>query len=250
MLSEQNRPIVEATLPVVGEHIGEIAGRFYEHLFAAHPELLDGTFNRGNQTSGEQQQALAGSVAAFASALVTTPEHLPENLLSRIAHKHASLGITPRPVPGRPRQPDVGDRRRARRRRHPGGRRRLGRGLLADGQRADQPGARALQRPRRPTGDRVAPVAGRAEDPGDRRRRDLRRQADRRPAGQDFAARPVRHRADADARRRPPAPPVQPHPGRRRRAPPVLASSGCTAAASPTARCRPCCTTRSTSATC
>jgi len=95
MLSEQNRPIVEATLPVVGQHIGAIAGRFYEHMFAAHPELMDGTFNRGNQTSGEQQQALAGSVAAFATALVTTPMHLPQNLLSRIAHKHASLGISP-----------------------------------------------------------------------------------------------------------------------------------------------------------
>jgi nitric oxide dioxygenase len=95
MLSEQNRPIVEATLPVVGQHIGAIAGRFYEHMFAAHPELMDGIFNRGNQTSGEQQQALAGSVAAFATALVTAPTHLPENLLSRIAHKHASLGISP-----------------------------------------------------------------------------------------------------------------------------------------------------------
>jgi nitric oxide dioxygenase len=95
VLSEQNRPIVEATLPVVGRHIGEIARRFYAHMFTAHPELLDGIFNRGNQARGEQQQALAGSVAAFASALVTTPEHLPENLLSRIAHKHASLGIRP-----------------------------------------------------------------------------------------------------------------------------------------------------------
>ena len=44
---------------------------------------------------GEQQQALAGSVAAFASSLVETPERVPENLLSRIAHKHASLGIRP-----------------------------------------------------------------------------------------------------------------------------------------------------------
>jgi nitric oxide dioxygenase len=95
MLSEQNRPIVEATLPAVGDHIGEIAQRFYAHMFGAHPELLDGTFNRGNQARGEQQQALAGSVAAFASALVTTPQQLPEKLLSRIAHKHASLGIRP-----------------------------------------------------------------------------------------------------------------------------------------------------------
>ncbi|MET0796798.1 MAG: hypothetical protein ABWY21_05415 [Rhodococcus sp. (in: high G+C Gram-positive bacteria)] len=37
-------------------------------MFTEHPELLDGTFNRGNQASGEQQQALAGSVAAFASS--------------------------------------------------------------------------------------------------------------------------------------------------------------------------------------
>jgi nitric oxide dioxygenase len=95
MLSEKSRPVVQATLPVVAEHIHEIARRFYEHMFAEHPELLDGVFNRGNQVDGAQQQALAGSVAAFASALVNTPGQLPENLLSRIAHKHASLGIHP-----------------------------------------------------------------------------------------------------------------------------------------------------------
>jgi nitric oxide dioxygenase len=94
MLSDRSRPIIEATLPVVGEHIGEIAQRFYQHMFAAHPELLDGTFNRGNQATGEQRQALAGSVATFASTLVATPAHVPEKLLSRIAHKHASLGVS------------------------------------------------------------------------------------------------------------------------------------------------------------
>ena len=93
MLSDKARPVIEATLPVVGENIGEIATRFYEHLFAQHPELLDGTFNRGNQVDGSQQQALAGSVAAFASALIDTPGRAPEKLMSRIAHKHASLGI-------------------------------------------------------------------------------------------------------------------------------------------------------------
>jgi hypothetical protein len=50
----------------------------YRHLFAEHPELLDGVFNRGNQARGEQQRALAGSVAAFAAALVETPERTPE----------------------------------------------------------------------------------------------------------------------------------------------------------------------------
>jgi nitric oxide dioxygenase len=93
MLSDLNRPMIEATLPVVGAHIGEIASRFYGHLFDAHPELLDGTFNRGNQARGEQQQSLAGSVATFATALLETPPRMPESLLRRIAHKHASLGI-------------------------------------------------------------------------------------------------------------------------------------------------------------
>jgi nitric oxide dioxygenase len=95
VLSDRSRPVVQATLPVVAEHIGEIARRFYEHMFGAHPELLDGTFNRGNQAEGTQQVALAGSVAAFASALVHTPEQLPDHLLGRIAHKHASLGLRP-----------------------------------------------------------------------------------------------------------------------------------------------------------
>jgi nitric oxide dioxygenase len=95
VLSDRSRPVIEATLPVVAEHIEEIAKRFYRHLFEQSPELLDGVFNRGNQAEGSQQVALAGSVAVFASALVKQPEQTPEQLLSRVAHKHASLGITP-----------------------------------------------------------------------------------------------------------------------------------------------------------
>ena len=95
MLSDRSRPVIEATLPVVADNIQEIATRFYTHLFGEHPELLDGTFNRGNQAEGAQQQALAGSVAMFASALVNNPGHLPEHLLNRVAHKHASLGVKP-----------------------------------------------------------------------------------------------------------------------------------------------------------
>ena len=95
MLSDKSRPIIKATLPLVDGYIQEISKRFYAHLFSTHPELLDGIFNRGNQAEGTQQQALAGSVAAFAGALVNTPDRLPENLLARVAHKHASLGIAP-----------------------------------------------------------------------------------------------------------------------------------------------------------
>lgn len=93
MLSPTARPVIEATLPVVGENIGEIATRFYAHMFAEHPELLDGTFNRGNQASGEQRQSLAGSIAIYATWLVKNPDSSPLSLLTRIAHKHAALGI-------------------------------------------------------------------------------------------------------------------------------------------------------------
>src|SRR3954467_7602575 len=95
MLSNSSRLVIEATLPVVAEHIDAIAERFYEHLFAAHPDLLDGLFNRGNQAEGTQQRALAGSVAMFASALVNHPDRLPVHMLLRVAHKHASLGLRP-----------------------------------------------------------------------------------------------------------------------------------------------------------
>lgn len=95
MLSDTSVPIITATLPVVGENIQEIAGRFYEHMFSAHPELLDGLFNRGNQADGRQQRALAGSIAAFAARLIERPGEMPDHLLARIAHKHVSLGLHP-----------------------------------------------------------------------------------------------------------------------------------------------------------
>ncbi|MEZ7006523.1 globin domain-containing protein [Streptomyces sp. AD55] len=94
MLSEQSVPVVRATLPAVGAAIGDITELFYRKMFAAHPELLRDLFNRGNQASGEQQRALAGSIAAFAGMLLEHPDERPDAMLSRIAHKHASLGIT------------------------------------------------------------------------------------------------------------------------------------------------------------
>ena len=79
----------------MGAAIGEITERFYAGLFAAHPELLRDVFNRGNQAAGTQRQALAGSIAAFATHLLDHPDTRPDAMLTRIAHKHASLGIAP-----------------------------------------------------------------------------------------------------------------------------------------------------------
>lgn len=99
MLSEKSRPVIEATLPVVGARIGHITPKFYERMFGGRPELLDGLFSRANQKNGTQQQALAGSIAAFATHLVEQPNTLPETVLNRIAHKHTSLGIVEEQYP-------------------------------------------------------------------------------------------------------------------------------------------------------
>ena len=178
------------------------------------------------------------------------PTQLPDHLLSRIAHKHASLGITPGPVPGRPRPPVLGHRRRARRRGHPRGRRRLGRGVLADGLRADQPGTRPVQRPRRA---RPRPVwrhwRGRREDPRRPTTWSPSWSTHRRPAGQDLAARPVRHRAWCRCPTASTSPASTASPAPTTASTASSRSSGSTAAASPTARCPTCCTTSATSAT-
>ncbi|MGW3267063.1 globin domain-containing protein [Streptomyces sp. NPDC001056] len=99
MLSEQSAATVRATLPAVGAAIEQITENFYSRLFTAHPELLRNLFNRGNQASGAQKSALAGSIAAFAGYLVEHPDERPDVMLSRIAHKHASLGVVPEQYP-------------------------------------------------------------------------------------------------------------------------------------------------------
>lgn len=93
MLSESSAAVVTATLPAVQAHGEAITGRFYQRMFDAHPELLD-IFNRGNQATGQQRAALAAAVVAYAEHL-TVGGGVPWGpILDRIAHKHASLGIT------------------------------------------------------------------------------------------------------------------------------------------------------------
>ncbi|TGD88595.1 hemin transporter [Mycolicibacterium sp. CH28] len=86
--------IIRATLPLVGAHVDEITQTFYRRMFGRHPELLRTLFNRGNQAQGSQQRALAASIATFATHLVNPDLPHPKELLSRIGHKHASLGVT------------------------------------------------------------------------------------------------------------------------------------------------------------
>ncbi|MBM7052235.1 MULTISPECIES: globin domain-containing protein [unclassified Rothia (in: high G+C Gram-positive bacteria)] len=93
MLSEKSRPVIEATLPVIAERINYITPEFYKRMFAARPDLMDGMFSRSSQLEGTQPKALAGSIAVFASWIVANPDSYPDEVLSRVAHKHAALGL-------------------------------------------------------------------------------------------------------------------------------------------------------------
>jgi nitric oxide dioxygenase len=86
--------VVEATAGAVVANAEAITRAFYPGMFAAHPELLQ-VFNQGNQATGEQPQALAGSVVAYAVALINPDAPSFDHVLRRIAYKHVSLGITP-----------------------------------------------------------------------------------------------------------------------------------------------------------
>ncbi|MGH3583811.1 MAG: globin domain-containing protein [Mycobacterium sp.] len=98
-LDPANAEIVTATLPLIGANIDAITTAFYRRLFENHPQLLRNLFNRGNQAQGAQQRALAASIATFATHLVDPALPHPVELLSRIGHKHASLGIVAEQYP-------------------------------------------------------------------------------------------------------------------------------------------------------
>ena len=93
-LEPHHAEMIAATLPLVGANIDAITTEFYRRLFAEHPELLRDLFNRSNQAQGTQQRALAASIATYATHLIDPALPDPAELLGRIGHKHASLGVT------------------------------------------------------------------------------------------------------------------------------------------------------------
>src|SRR5574338_1714037 len=96
MLSPKTIETVKATAPVLAEHGYNIIKRFYGRMFTNHPELKN-VFNMGHQERGEQQQALARAVYAYATN-IEDPGTLTA-VLRRIAHKHGSLGVRPDQYP-------------------------------------------------------------------------------------------------------------------------------------------------------
>ncbi|EXJ86211.1 nitric oxide dioxygenase [Capronia coronata CBS 617.96] len=95
-LSAEHQAIIKSTVPVLAEHGVAITSHFYKRMLNAHPEMRN-IFNSAHQATGTQPAALAHAVWAYASNI--------DNLgaltaaVSRIGHKHASLGITPDQYP-------------------------------------------------------------------------------------------------------------------------------------------------------
>jgi nitric oxide dioxygenase len=90
MLSPQVRALVKATVPVLQQHGVTLTSHFYQRMFSHNPELKN-IFNQAHQASGHQQQALAGAVLGYAQNIDDPSVLAP--VLSRITHKHVSLGI-------------------------------------------------------------------------------------------------------------------------------------------------------------
>jgi nitric oxide dioxygenase len=96
MLTQKTRDTVKATAPVLAAHGYDIIKHFYRSLLGTHPELKN-VFNMRHQERGEQQQALARAVYAYA-ANIEDPTCLAA-VLEGIANKHASLGVKPEQYP-------------------------------------------------------------------------------------------------------------------------------------------------------
>lgn len=92
MLTPDMIALVKGTAPVLKTHGEALTRHFYARMFRHNPELKH-IFNQGHQVGGQQQQALAGAVAAYAENIEDPSVLMP--VVERIVHKHVSLGIRP-----------------------------------------------------------------------------------------------------------------------------------------------------------
>ncbi|MET1027575.1 MAG: globin domain-containing protein, partial [Dongiaceae bacterium] len=96
MLTIETRQLVKATVPVLQQHGEALTRHFYRRMFDHNPELKH-LFNQAHQQNGQQQQALALAILAYAQNIDDPAVLMP--VLRRVGHKHASLGIRPEHYP-------------------------------------------------------------------------------------------------------------------------------------------------------
>jgi len=82
--------MVRDTVPILKEHGYAITTHFYADMLSAHKDL-NNIFNHTNQINGQQPQALADSLYAYASHIDDLGVLDPA--IERISQKHASLYV-------------------------------------------------------------------------------------------------------------------------------------------------------------
>lgn len=91
-LTQEQTQIIKATVPVLAQYGTQITTAFYSNMLREVP-ILNNIFNTTNQRNGHQQQALAGTLYAYAANIDNLEVLKPA--VERICQKHASLYIRP-----------------------------------------------------------------------------------------------------------------------------------------------------------
>ena len=96
MLSNQQRAIIKATVPLLETGGEALTRHFYAMMLAEYPEVRP-LFNQAHQASGAQQRALANAVLMYARHIDRLEALGP--LVSQIVNKHVALQILPEHYP-------------------------------------------------------------------------------------------------------------------------------------------------------
>ena len=96
MLTPMQEEIVQATAPVVAEHLDVITQCFYPLMFERYPQVKP-LFNQAHQQNGGQPRALAGMILAYVQ-LRQSPQKARETL-EIVVNKHVALDIQPDQYP-------------------------------------------------------------------------------------------------------------------------------------------------------
>lgn len=96
MLTDTQRTIIKATVPLLETGGEALTKHFYKIMLGEFPEVRP-LFNQAHQASGDQPRALANSVLMYAKH-IDRLEGLG-NLPAQIVHKHVSLQVLPEQYP-------------------------------------------------------------------------------------------------------------------------------------------------------
>ncbi|MHC8304844.1 NO-inducible flavohemoprotein [Pseudomonas sp. PB3P13] len=96
MLTQSQREIIKATVPILETGGEALATHFYKIMLAGHPEVRP-LFNQAHQANGAQPRALANGVLMYAKNIDRLENLGP--LASQIVNKHVALQILPQHYP-------------------------------------------------------------------------------------------------------------------------------------------------------